>query len=238
MIKTNNLTVKYNKNNGIFDVNILIDHGAIAAIIGHSGCGKTTLLHAIANLISLTKGDIQLSTRQHKKAVPGLVQQKDALFPWYTVQKNIALGLSNRTYSRKTILEILNQVELTNVKDHYPLQISGGQRQRVSLGRTLISSPDILLMDEPTASLDSFTKERLQNLILRLHKQTRRTTLFATHSIEEAVFLADEIFVMKNGKIIDSLANPIAHTPNIRQEKSFHETVIKVRKLMERIHYE
>jgi NitT/TauT family transport system ATP-binding protein len=233
MIHTNNLSINYGDNNGIFNINLEIKHGDIYAIIGHSGCGKTTLLHCLAGILIPDKGKILIHDHNEDKTNPGLIQQKDALFPWFNVFDNIALGLngSERTINNK-INNILMALDLVNYRNHYPSQLSGGQKQRVSIGRTLVSNPDVLLMDEPTASLDAFTKEALQDLLLKLYIEKQRTTLFVTHSIEEAVFLANKILIMDKGKIVKTYNNPLEHNLKLRSSPSFYDVVKDIRLMM------
>jgi len=233
MINTNNLTINYGDNNGIFNINLRIEHGDIYAIVGHSGCGKTTLLHCLAGILMPDKGNVIIHDHNEQITNPGLIQQKDALFPWFNVFDNIALGLngSKKTISNK-ISTILMALDLINYRNHYPAQLSGGQKQRVSIGRTLISNPDVLLMDEPTASLDAFTKEALQDLLLKLYIEKQRTTLFVTHSIEEAVFLANKILIMDKGKIVKTYDNPLEHNLNLRGSPDFYDVVKDIRLMM------
>jgi len=233
MIQTNNLTIDYGNNNGIFNINLRIEHGDIYAIVGHSGCGKTTLLHCLAGILRPDQGTVTIHDHNEKTTHPGLIQQKDALFPWFNVFKNIALGLndSKETISNK-INNILMALDLVNYRHHYPAQLSGGQKQRVSIGRTLVSNPDVLLMDEPTASLDAFTKEALQDLLLKLYIEKQRTTLFVTHSIEEAVFLASKVLIMDKGVIVKTYDNPLEHDLTLRDSPDFYNVVKDIRLIM------
>jgi len=233
MIQTKNLTIDYGNNNGIFNINLTIEHGDIYAIVGHSGCGKTTLLHCLAGILNPDKGTIRINDHKGNVTPPGLIQQKDALFPWLDVFNNIALGLndSKKTVTNK-INNILSHLDLIDYAHHYPAQLSGGQKQRVSIARTLVSNPDVLLMDEPTASLDAFTKEALQNLLLNLYTKEKRTTLFVTHSIEEAVFLARKILIMDQGIIVKTYTNPLEHHLNLRDSPDFYTVVKDIRSIM------
>lgn len=233
MIQTNNLTIDYGNNNGIFNINLKIEHGDIYAIVGHSGCGKTTLLHCLAGILKSDQGTVTIHDHDERTTHPGLIQQKDALFPWFNVFKNIALGLndSKETINNK-INNILMALDLVNYRHHYPAQLSGGQKQRVSIGRTLVSNPDVLLMDEPTASLDAFTKEALQDLLLKLYIEKQRTTLFVTHSIEEAVFLANKVLIMDKGVIVKTYNNPLEHDLTLRDSPDFYNVVKDIRLIM------
>jgi len=141
----------------------------VCAIIGHSGCGKSTLLNALAGLITFDEGQVHYANAEDKKANLGLIQQSDALFPWLSVWENIAIGLSgSKDKKLEVCVQILESLGLENYVYAYPNQLSGGQKQRVNIARTLVVDPDVLLMDEPTASLDAFSKESLQDLLLSL----------------------------------------------------------------------
>lgn len=233
MIKVSNLSVDYGNQNGIFNINLTIPYGKICAVIGHSGCGKTTLLHTLAELIKYNNGQIQITNNNGKKASVGLIQQNDALFPWLKAWENAAIGLKkskNENYKAST--DLLSNLGLREYVNAYPYNLSGGQRQRVSIARTLIVDPDVLLMDEPTASLDAFSKESLQDLLLALHQREKRTTLFVTHNIEEALFLADIILIMDKGQIVKRYDNPLNHSLSLRDDKEFFAHVKKLREMM------
>jgi len=235
MIKTQNLTIDYGNDNGMFDVDLMIQEGEIYALIGPSGCGKTTLLHALAGLLTYDNGIIEITNRQGSAAKLGLVQQKDALFPWLKVWENTVLGLSGDKHTKLPVaISQLKALEIDEYLEVYPAQLSGGQRQRVSIARTLVSEPDVLLLDEPTASLDAFSKEALQDLLLKLHFNKARTTLFVTHSIEEALYLADKILIMDKGRIKVTYDNPLQHSYGLRDEPEFYEQVKVLRTLMNR----
>lgn len=183
-------------------INLEVEEGEFLAIVGTSGCGKSTFLEILAGLIKPTSGSIYIDGKaingpDHDR---GIVFQGYALFPWRTVLANIAYGLEEKGVPRKTRDEICRKyvtlVGLMGFEDHYPYQLSGGMKQRVAIARALAYDPDILLMDEPFAALDAQTRETLQNEILRIWEKTKKTVLFVTHNIEEAVFLADRIAVM------------------------------------------
>ncbi len=235
MIKTVGLTVDYGNGNGIFDIDMTVPKGAIYALIGHSGCGKTTLLSTLAGLMTFDQGEMTITKEQGDRAKIGLIQQKDALFPWLKVWENMALGLKKeKKIKMASARALLKDLEIDPHWDSYPSQLSGGQRQRVSIGRTLISDPDVLLMDEPTASLDAFSKEALQDLLLSLYMKKNRTTLFVTHSIEEALFLADKVLIMDRGRIAVTYDNPLVHTLELRDSPDFYEEVKALRHLLKR----
>jgi len=233
MLKVSKLSIDYGNQNGILDINLEIPNGQVCAIIGHSGCGKSTLLNALAGLITFDEGQVKYSIVDDGEASLGLIQQSDALFPWLSVWENVAVGLNGSKEKNKELcLNILKNLGLEDYVCAYPNQLSGGQKQRVNIARTLVVDPDLLLMDEPTASLDAFSKESLQDLLLTLHQKKRRTTLFVTHNIEEALFLADVILIMDKGRIVTKYDNPLVHSHELRDNKLFYDEVKTLRDMM------
>lgn len=232
MIRVRGLTIAYDNANGVFDLSVDIPTGTTCAVIGPSGCGKTTLLHGLAGFLRIDKGTVELTGR-HEIPRVGLVQQKDALFPWMKAKDNVALGLrdSRVTGEAKSslIMELLSSLGVAHTADKYPGRLSGGERQRISIARTLIGKPDVLLMDEPTASLDAFSKEALQDLLLELHQENPVTTLFVTHSIEEALFLGEKVLIMGEGRIHSERENPLYPDPSARIHNSFYDEVVALR---------
>jgi NitT/TauT family transport system ATP-binding protein len=184
------------------DVSLQIQKGEFIAIVGASGCGKTTLLRIVDGLIKPTLGQVcvdgQLVTRPGPDR--GFVFQQDALFPWRTVLDNIIFGLEVQGKKKREALqradELVRLVGLTGFEQHFPHELSGGMRQRANLARALTIDPDILLMDEPFASLDAQTRELMQSELLRVWRSNRKTVMFVTHQIDEAVYLADRVVVM------------------------------------------
>ncbi|MBI2369571.1 MAG: ABC transporter ATP-binding protein [Deltaproteobacteria bacterium] len=171
-------------------------------IVGPSGCGKTTLLRVLDGLIPYEEGEILLDGHSVVKpgADKGFVFQDSSLLPWRTVMDNVILGLElqriPRRDARQRALQHIELVGLKGFEDHYPYELSGGMQQRVNLARALVVDPAILLMDEPFASLDAQTREIMQAELLKLWAQDRKTVLFVTHQIEEAIFLADRVAVL------------------------------------------
>jgi NitT/TauT family transport system ATP-binding protein len=176
--------------------------GELICILGRSGCGKTTLLNLLAGFLKPSRGTICLGGKPVYRPGPDrcVVFQEDTLFPWLTVQENIAFGLKGKGFKRDEVLrkttDFLALVGLTDFKDYLPAEISGGMRQRVALARVLILAPQVLLMDEPFAALDAQTRSEMQGLLLRLWEEFRHTVIFVTHDVDEAVMLADRVFVM------------------------------------------
>jgi NitT/TauT family transport system ATP-binding protein len=200
------------------DVELEIRSSEILALVGPSGCGKSTLLDLIAGLTTPSHGEILLNGCRITGPGPdrSLVFQQYALFPWRTPQGNIEFALElaalPRAERRRQARQLLALVGLNGAEDRYPHQLSGGMKQRVAIARSLSRDPDVLLMDEPFAAVDAQTREMLQDEILRIWTATRKTILFITHSIDEAVYLGHRIAVMaaKPGRVIDIIDSPFA----------------------------
>jgi NitT/TauT family transport system ATP-binding protein len=178
-----------------------IASGEFCVIVGPSGCGKTTLLRILAGLESPSEGMITVrQTPGSKRPANAMVFQGDSLFPWMTVWNNAAYGLKRRSVPTAQIRDIvghyLDRTGLTRFADAYPHQLSGGMRQRVSIARAFANDPEILLMDEPFSALDAQNKLLLQDELLRIWDEHKKTVVFITHSVEEAVILGDRIIVM------------------------------------------
>jgi len=184
------------------DISFSARTGEMICILGRSGCGKTTLLNVLAGFLPASSGTVLLNGQPVKEPGPDrcVVFQEDTLFPWLTVWENIAFGLKGQTrdkeYLREEVDRFLSLVGLTEFRDYLPREISGGMKQRVALARVLILKPRVLLMDEPFASLDTQTREEMQNLLINLWEKLAQTILFVTHDVDEAVTLADKILVM------------------------------------------
>ena len=194
IIKIKDLSVKYNEEIAIDKLNLSIEKGKSYAIIGKSGCGKTTLLYTMAGLISNYEGKLEI------EGETSLILQNLGLFNWFTVYKNISLGLNKSNLSKeekeKLVNRVINELGLADIKHKYPKELSGGQKQRVAIGRTIINNPEILLLDEATSALDSINKEMIQELLLEIKIEKNITMILVTHNIEEAVFLGEEIIVL------------------------------------------
>jgi len=181
-------------------INLDIPAGCFFMIVGPSGCGKTTLLRILAGLERHTQGTVEIAAPVKGRPGNSMVFQGDSLFPWMTVWDNAAYGLRMRglpkAQIRDTVGHYLNRAGLARFHHAYPHQLSGGMRQRVSLARAFANDPDILLMDEPFSALDEQNKVLLQEELLRIWEETRKTVMFITHSVDEAVTLGDRIMVM------------------------------------------
>jgi len=179
-----------------------ITKGTFTCILGPSGCGKTTLLRTIAGLESATAGNVIVNNKYIRKPSPevGVVFQEHRLFPWLTVEKNVTYGLARQGVSkreqRKTSDYFLDLIGLEGMSQRLPKELSIGMSQRVGIARALATDPDILLMDEPFASVDAQTRRVLQAELLRIWEETGKTIVFVTHSVDEAILLAEQIIIL------------------------------------------
>jgi taurine transport system ATP-binding protein len=214
-LKVENLCMTYRTEDGtevhaLEDINFSMNEGNLVVVVGPSGCGKTTLLNTIAGFLTPTRGRIMLDDQVITRpgAERGVVFQKGALFEWLTVYQNAIFGLRmrgvNEDKARQRVMEYLELVGLTDFVDTPIYNLSGGMQQRVAIVRCLANNPSILLMDEPLGALDALTREKMQSLILKIWKETGKMVFFITHSVEEAIFLATDLFVMsaRPGKIL------------------------------------
>ena len=202
-------TVDGQKVDVLKDINLEVQEGEFIAIVGHSGCGKSTLLKIIAGL---EKNDTGIVTADGKEVDGpgmdrGMIFQEHRLFPWMSIEKNVQLGLKGLSKEEKIKLsnQYLELVKLSEFKKAYPSQLSGGMSQRAAIARSLVSQPEVLLLDEPFGALDALTKIELQEELLKIRERFHNTMLMVTHDIEEAVYLADRIVVMsaRPGRIKD-----------------------------------
>ncbi|MCR4830917.1 MAG: ABC transporter ATP-binding protein [Pseudobutyrivibrio sp.] len=201
------------------DVNLDIEKGEFICLLGPSGCGKSTLLNGIAGFDLVNKGSITIDGEEVKGPSTNNVTifQNYGLLPWRTVLKNVELGLESQNMDKKKRKEIarkyLQVVKLENFENSFPHQLSGGMQQRVAIARALAVNPEILFMDEPFGALDAITRMKLQDDILDICKNEKKTIIFVTHDIEEAVYLADRIVVMtpNPGKVKGVLTVPLHH---------------------------
>ncbi|MDF2523253.1 MAG: putative transporter ATP-binding protein [Clostridiales bacterium] len=226
MVIINNISKSYENNgsktNYVLDnINLEIADNEFVCVLGKSGCGKSTLLNILAGYVKADKGKILVNGEEVIKPSKerGVVFQEHALFPWYTVIQNIAFGpVMNKKKNAYEIAEnYLKAIKLEQYKDYYPDQLSGGMKQRVGVARAFANQPDILLMDEPFSALDNTTRNLMQNELLKIWETNKTTVVFITHSIEEAVTLADRVIVMGGGKV---LANSIIDLKRERDPKS------------------
>ncbi len=199
------------------DIDLTVREGEFACLLGPSGCGKSTALGLIAGFFPPTAGAVLVNGRPVIGPGPdrGVVFQEATLFPWLTTWKNVIFGprmrgLDKAMYEEEARRQIA-QVGLAGFEQHLPLELSGGMQQRVGIARVLVNNPNVLLMDEPFGALDAQTRLIMQELLLRLWERERKTVLFITHDIEEAILLADQIYVMtaRPGRIKRVIANPL-----------------------------
>jgi NitT/TauT family transport system ATP-binding protein len=194
------------------DINLNVEEGEFLCIVGPSGCGKTTLLRMIAGLDFPTSGHIK--EEENEISAPsrerGYVFQQYSLFPWLNVLENVTFGLELRGMEEnerdKKASEYLKMVGLSQYENSYPRELSGGMKQRVAIARSLVNNPHMILMDEPFSALDVQTRHKLQEELVRIWKEEKKTVIFVTHNVDEAVFLADRVVVLSRnpGKIIKS----------------------------------
>lgn len=216
--------------------------GLFIGLVGPSGCGKSTLLKLISGLERPTAGDIYLDGQpiDGPRTEIGLMFQTAELFPWRTVEANIALPLEIRRINKSQwsdpVDSALDLVRLQDFRRHYPHQLSGGMQQRVALCRLLVSDPSLMLLDEPFAALDEFTRERLNNELARITEHEHKTTVFVTHNIIEAAFLSDRVAVMgvNPGSILEEVEVPLPRPrlPETRSTGEFNAVVNQIRKIL------
>jgi len=218
MINVDRITFRYEKQPPLFqDFSWQVGKGQTWVIIGPSGCGKSTMLYLLAGLQQPEEGTLRIDGKPVTTPRPqtGLILQDYGLLPWASVRQNVELGLNLRKFygpdgkhapietipgERKSVVDgWLQRLRIADIGDKFPGQISGGQRQRTAIARTLVLEPDLLLMDEPFASLDTPTREDLQQLVRTLGEEKPLTTVLVTHTIVEALFLGEKILVLRNG---------------------------------------
>jgi NitT/TauT family transport system ATP-binding protein len=199
-IRIRDLTKAFGALTAIDNVSADIQSGEFFMIVGPSGCGKTTLLRILAGLEQATAGTLEIAAPRSDRPVNAMIFQGDSIFPWMTVWNNAAYGLKMRRVPAAVIKEVvghyLARTGLTRFADYYPHQLSGGMRQRVSIARAFANDPEILLMDEPFSALDAQNKLLLQEELLRIWEEHKKTVVFITHSVDEAALLGDRIMIM------------------------------------------
>ena len=224
------------------DVSFVVNRGEFVSLVGPSGCGKSTLLKMVAGILPPDAGTITVlgqKARPGRREV-GLMFQTSILFPWRNVLKNVILPFElfgeNTDEGKHKALELLRLVGLEDCADIYPWELSGGMRQRASLARLLVTEPDILLMDEPLAALDELTRERLEFEIARIQEKLKKTALYVTHDIKEALILSDRIVVLQTnpgrvtGEVVADLPRP--RRPELIDTDEFAHKLKEVRDLL------
>jgi NitT/TauT family transport system ATP-binding protein len=261
VLELRNVTQKYGNDLIFENINLLVEKtttkGIIKVILGPSGCGKSTLLRYIAGIQSPTNGEVLINGRgQTDKDAVGMVFQKYSSFPWKTVKQNVNYGVDLKTNSFLKVKNYLTDkkddnfdklmeiIETVGLKGHedkfaqYPI-LSGGQLQRVAIARSLMATPDVLLMDEPFGALDISTRLQMQKLLLKIYSELNTTIILVTHDIQEAIYLADEIYIMSKAPShfvhhID-VKNILPRDVNLNRDKrssSFIEMTHKIEDLM------
>jgi NitT/TauT family transport system ATP-binding protein len=241
MISVRNVSKSYGDVRALEDVSLEVERGESCAIIGPSGCGKSTLLLIISGLLQPSSGEVYIENKIVDGPVKNaaLILQDYGLFPWKTVYDNVALGLRirgvERDVEREKVEGLLEKFGLKRFDRYYPKHLSGGMRQRVAIARALAVEPEILLMDEPLSSLDALSREKMQNFLLNLWKETKTTMILVTHSIEEAVFLGKKIVVLtpRPGRVKAIVNNPKVGKEDYRQEEVYFEKCREIREIIE-----
>jgi nitrate/nitrite transport system ATP-binding protein len=232
-LKIENMEIAFTSVKGKFvavkDISLEVEKGQIISIIGHSGCGKSTIMNAIGGMVFPSKGNVILNGKEIKGPGPdrGIVFQNYSLLPWLTVYQNIfqavdaAVKNKNKAEKHDLSEKYLKMVNLWEHREKYPKQISGGMKQRVAIARAFAIDPEVLLLDEPFGALDALTKASLHIELLKLWNLTHRskTIIMVTHDIEEAVFLSDRIVVMNNGPAATIREIEEVHLPRPRNKK-------------------
>lgn len=194
----------------LHDINLNIEHGEFVCVVGTSGCGKTTLLQLLAGFVRPTQGAIEIGGESITGPDPtrGVVFQQPTLYPWLSVRQNVSFGPRMRGLRKASydgdVQRLLEMVGIADFADRPPYELSGGMQQRAAIARALVNDPEIVLMDEPFGALDALTRERLQEELLGIWRETRKTIFFITHSVEEAVYLGTRVIVMspRPGRIV------------------------------------
>jgi NitT/TauT family transport system ATP-binding protein len=242
-LTTSGLTKKFGDLLALDNIKLAIEDGEFICIVGPSGCGKTTFLRIVAGLETASSGEVRIDSEVVK--APGIdrgfVFQSDNLLPWRNVLANALIGRevsgTVSAESRSRTIDLLKLVGLGGFEEYFPRQLSGGMRQRVNLARALAIDPKVLLMDEPFAALDAQTREIMQTELIRIWEQGRKTVLFVTHQIDEAVFLSDRVFVFarRPGRIreIVKIDLPRPRALSLKRTPEFVAYVDRIWKMIE-----
>lgn len=207
------------------DINLKIATGEFICVLGKSGCGKSTMLNMLAGYLKPDKGRITVNDEdvQGPSAQRGVVFQQHALFPWYTVKENIEFGLKLKKHKKSEVEKIAKQyidmIGLQGYENAYPSELSGGMAQRVGIARALVNNPQVLLMDEPLGALDAMTRDTMRKELIRIWQISQKTIFFITHSVTEAVYLADRVILLKQGHIAMDERIELVRPRDIRSEK-------------------
>ncbi|MBX9591443.1 MAG: ABC transporter ATP-binding protein [Hyphomonadaceae bacterium] len=237
-------TARRSSHTALADISLNVAAGEFVSILGPSGCGKSTLLYIVGGFVPPTEGTVAVNGKPVTGPGPdrGPVFQEFALFPWKTVLGNVMYGLLERGMARSKAEEraraLIGLVHLKGYEHFYPKELSGGMKQRVAIARTLAYGPSILLMDEPFGALDAHTRTGLQNELLDIWERDRKTVLFVTHSVEEAVFLSDRVVVLTRspGRIKQTVAIGLSRPRRRAQllvDRRYQTLVVDIERLMD-----
>ncbi len=242
IIELKNVTKRFETGTGedftaVKDISLSIEEGEFITILGPSGCGKSTILEIISGLLTNYEGQVLLEGKNLKDTDPkiGVVFQDSSLFPWRTVEKNIEIGLECRNVDKdirkKLVEEYIEKVNLKGFEDKYPHQLSGGMKQRVGLARTMVNSPDIILMDEPLSAVDYLTRLSIQDEIVELWQKEKKTIIFITHDVSEAVYLGTKVVLLSPspGRIKRIFDVPLSR-PRSRDDDPILHTISEIYK--------
>jgi len=250
-LSIDNISMRFDLPNGgsvqaLQDVSLDLKAGELMSVLGPSGCGKTTLLNIIAGFLTATNGQIILNGEKVNgpSAERGMVFQQGALFEWMSVRDNVGFGPKMKgvrpSDARETVDHLLDIVGLQDFKEKAIYELSGGMQQRVALARCLANDPDVILMDEPLGALDALTREKMQSLVLKVWKETGKTIILITHSVEEALLLGERLLVMapRPGRIHKEYRLPFADLgvgADLREVKKHPDYAVKREEILEMI---
>jgi NitT/TauT family transport system ATP-binding protein len=241
MIEARRVSMVYpNGTEALKEVSFSVDEGEICSIIGPSGCGKSTLLFIFSGLLRPTAGEVLLNGKpiNSPRRDVSLILQDYGLFPWKNVKDNIAVGMKILGFEeneiKKTVSMLIRKIGLSGFEKAYPKELSGGMRQRVAFARALALKPSIMLMDEPFSSLDALSREKMQDFLIQVWKETSASIVLVTHNIEEAVLLGKKIVVLSErpGSVKEIVENLGAARPEYRYEEEYFEKCREVRNLV------
>lgn len=233
MIEIKNVSMRFGALEVLRDVNISVDKGEFVVLLGASGCGKSTLINLIAGFFQASEGSVAVNGRTVEDVDPhsGMVFQQYALFPWLTVIENVEFGLKlkgvPKAERRERAMGYVDMVGLKSFAQAYPKALSGGMKQRVSIARVLANDPDVILLDEPFAALDAMTRQVLQEQLVEIYEKNKKTIVFITHSIDEALLLSTRIIVLgaKPGRVIQDIKNdlPLPRNADVQLSERYNE---------------
>lgn len=242
MIRVESVAMSYGRTEVLRDISFSLGTDRSVSIIGPSGCGKTTLLYIIAGLKKSTSGKVEIRGEEVEgpDSRMAFILQDYGLLPWKTVFQNVCLGMKIKGMDKKESAEraekILADLGMQSNRNRFPSGLSGGEKQRVAIARALATSPEILIMDEPFSSLDTLTREKLQETLFRIHTERKFAMITVTHNIEEAVYLGDTVLVMESrpGRIAGVIKNSSRRRKGFRSSDDFFHTCLGIREIIEK----